>query len=52
MRRDNLNDLHEAAADEANSEGHDGGEKNNACNISDAITLSSDNLSKGKIKIC
>jgi hypothetical protein len=27
MRRDNLNDLHEAAADEANSKDHDGGEK-------------------------
>jgi len=30
MRRDNLNDLHEAASDESNSEDHDGGENKKA----------------------
>jgi hypothetical protein len=30
MRRDNLNDFHEAASDKANSEDHDGGENKKA----------------------
>jgi len=30
MRRNNLNDFHEAASDEANSEDHDGGENKKA----------------------